>query len=336
MATVLVTGVGSTGGTGTIQALQDHSDHEVVGADMDPTATGFYLLDRWRVVPPASDDSWPAELARVVDELDVDAVVPLVDEELARLSELDERLPDDVGVVAPRQSVIDDSLDKYRMARRLADADLSVPTTRLATEADELRPDDFPVVVKPRRGRGSRGVAKLDSLADLEAHLDGTDRSAEDLLVQEYVSGTEYTSSVVATRDDRLLSVVPKEAIAKEGCTVRGATRLEPSVVASCTRIFSAMSPGGPMNVQQIRDDETGEVATIEINPRFSSTACLTVEAGVNELDLLIRDALGERVEALEGFEADLHLVRYTDELYASEAELPTAEPKQYDNPDWA
>ncbi|WP_115865072.1 ATP-grasp domain-containing protein [Halorussus litoreus] len=346
MATVLVTGVGSTGGTGTIGALQDHSDHEVVGVDMDPTATGFHLVDRGRVVPPASDDSWPVEMAAVVDEFDADAVVPLVDEELARLSELDERLPDEVGLVAPRQSVVDDTLDKYRMARRLADAGLSVPTTRLASEvveggsedfdSDDLAPDDFPVVVKPRRGRGSRGVAKLDSLAALEAHLAETDRVAEDLVVQEYVSGTEYTTSVVATRDDRLLSIVPKEAIAKEGCTVRGATRLEPSVIASCKRIFSALSPGGPINVQQLRDDETGEVYTIEINPRFSSTACLTVEAGVNELDLLVRDALGERVEAPEGFEADLHLVRYTDELYASESELRTPAPKQPNNPDWA
>lgn len=339
MATVLVTGVGSTGGTGTIGALQEHSDHEVVGVDMDPTATGFHLLDRGRVVPPASDDSWPLEMAAVVDELDVDAVVPLVDEELARLSELDERLPEEVGLVAPRQSLIDDTLDKYRMARRLADAGLSVPATRLASEdfdSDELGPDDFPFVVKPRRGRGSRGVAKLDSFAELEDHLAETDRSAEDLVVQEYVSGTEYTTSVVATRDDRLLSIVPKEAIAKEGCTVRGATRLEPSVVASCKRIFSALSPGGPVNVQQMRDDETGEVYTIEINPRFSSTACLTVEAGVNELDLLVRDALGERVEAPEGFEADLHLVRYTDELYASESELEMPAAKQPNNLDWA
>lgn len=336
MATVLVTGIGSTGGTGTIQALQKHTNHEVVGVDMDSMATGFNLLDRGRVVPPASADSWPVEMAAVVDEFDVDAVVPLVDEELARLSELDERLPDDVSIVAPRQSVIDDTLDKYRMARRLTDSGLSVPTTRLATEADELRPRDFPVVVKPRRGRGSRGVEKLDSLADLEAHLDETDRSPEDLVVQRFVDGTEYTTSVVATRDDRLLSVVPKEAIAKDGCTVRGVTRMEPSVVASCKRIFSALSPGGPLNVQQIVDDSTDEVFTIEINPRFSSTACLTVEAGVNELDLLVRDAMGERVTSPEGFEADLHLVRYTAELYVRETELPTREAKQHNNSDLA
>jgi carbamoyl-phosphate synthase large subunit len=336
MATVVVTGVGSTGGTGTIQALQEYTDHEVVGVDMDPAATGFHLLDEWRVVPPAADDSWPDAMARVVAEFDADAVVPLVDEELAELPSLVERLPEAVGVVAPRQSVVEDALDKYRLSGRLADEGLSVPDTRLASEAAaaDLSAGDFPLVVKPRRGRGSRGVRTVETRTELDAHLDASDREASSLLLQERVVGTEYTTSVVATQDDRLLSVVPKEAIAKEGCTVRGATRLEPAVVASCKRVFEALSPGGPINVQQIVDD-TGEVYTIEINPRFSSTACLTVAAGVNELDLLIRDAVGERVAAPDGFEADLHLVRYTDELYVKESELSGPNRKQPDNPDW-
>jgi carbamoyl-phosphate synthase large subunit len=333
---VVVTGVGSTGGTGTIQALQEHTDHEVVGVDMDPGATGFHLLDSCRVIPRADDDPWPSELARVVGEFDADAVVPLVDEELARLPRLAGRLPDDVGIVAPRQSVVDDALDKYRMTRRLSDEGLSVPDTRLATEADDLSTGDFPIIVKPRRGRGSRGVEKLDERADLDTYLEDSDRPPSELLLQDHVTGTEFTTSVVTTRENRLLSVVPKEAIAKDGCTVHGATRLDPAVVASCKRIFEALSPGGPINVQQIADEETGEVRTIEINPRFSSTACLTVEAGVNELDLLVRDAIGERVEAPDGFEADLHLVRYTDELYVQESELSTADRKQHDNADLA
>jgi carbamoyl-phosphate synthase large subunit len=303
---------------------------------MDPEATGFHLLDRWRVVPPADADSWPVELARVVEEFDADAVVPLVDEELARLSALTDRLLDEVGVVAPCQSVVDDALDKYRMTRRLAADGLSVPDTRLATEADDLPAEAFPVIVKPRRGRGSRGVQKVDSRAELDAHLDGTDRPPSELLLQEHVAGTEYTTSVVATQDNRLLAVVPKEAIAKEGCTVRGATRLEPTVVASCKRVFESLTPAGPINVQQIADAETGEVHTIEINPRFSSTACLTVAAGVNELDLLVRDAVGERVAVPDGFETDLHLVRYTDELYVQESELSALPRKQRDTVDWA
>lgn len=335
MARVLVTGVGSTGGTGTIRAFQEYTDHEVVGVDMDPDATGFYLTDQSRVVPPASDDSWPEEMATIAEETGVDAVVPLVDEELARLPALDDALPEDVAVVAPRQSVIDDMLDKYEMARRLDEAGLSVPTTRLGTDADELTAEEFPVIVKPRRGRGSRGVAKFDSPDELETHLDRTERPPEELVVQRHVEGTEFTTSVVATQSDRLLSVVPKEAIAKDGCTVRGATRLAPNVVASCKRVFTALSPGGPINVQQIRDD-AGEVYTIEINPRFSSTACLTVEAGVNELDLLVRDALGHEVEDPGAFTADVHLVRYRTELYVPEAELPSRESKHHNNPDLA
>ena len=76
------------------------------------------------------------------------------------------------------------------------------------------------------------------------------------------------------------------------------------------------------MNAQQIVDDETGVVYTIEINPRFSSTACLTVNAGVNELDLLIRDAVGEVVTAPPEFTPGIHLVRYTASLFVDENRL--------------
>ncbi|WP_276302479.1 ATP-grasp domain-containing protein [Halorussus lipolyticus] len=317
MATVLVTGVGGVGGTATVQSLQRHSDHEVVGVDMDPDADGRYLVDRWTTVPAAEDADWPDAMAEAVAGFDADAVIVLVDEELAELARLRQKL-DGVPVVAPDQRTIDRSLDKYVLAEWLADQGLATPETELVSELDGLSSAPFPAVVKPRRGRGSRGVERVDSASELDDYLTASDRLTDELVVQHRLDGTEYTTSVVATRDDRLLSVVPKEAIEKDGCTVRGVSRFEPRVISSCRRVHDALSPGGPVNVQQILDAE-GRPRTIEINPRFSSTACLTVAAGVNELDLLVRDALGESVATPGEFEDGVMLARYTDHVFVSE-----------------
>lgn len=321
MATVLVTGVGGAGGIGAIRSLRERTAHELVGVDMDPHAAGFYLADHGSPVPAADDETWAGELREIVRERDVDVVIPTVDEELAELATLRERLPADVPVIAPREDVVDLALDKYRSTEHLASRGHAVPRTWLATERDDIDHAAYPVLVKPRRGRGSRGIERVENRAELAAHLATTEYDPASLVVQEFVEGDEYTTSIVATREDRLLSVVPKEALEKQGSTVTGVTRRAPAVRSECREIFETLSPAGPINVQQILDED-GVAHTIEINPRFSSTSCLTAAAGVDEFDLLVRDALGESVSAPEEYLTDLYIRRYQDHVFVTADEF--------------
>lgn len=316
MPTVLVTGVGGACGSSMVQSLQTETAHTVVGVDMDPHAAGIQLADDGQAVPAASDSTWPAAMAAVVDEFDVDVVVPTVDEELKQLESLSKALPESVPTVAPTQRVIEMAMDKYRTAQRLSEAGHAVPNTWLATDAAEIPAAEFPLIIKPREGRGSRGIQRVKTENELASALEQSPYARDELLCQAAISGTEYTTSVVGTTTNRLLSIVPKEAIEKDGSTVIGATRTEPAVTTACREIFETLAPAGPLNIQQIIDAD-GTPYTIEINPRFSSTSCLTVAAGVNEFDLLIRDALGESVEAPTDYEADTYILRYDGQLFA-------------------
>lgn len=320
MATVVVTGAGGACGSSAIESLTAGTDHRIIGVDMDASAAGIQLADSGTAVPPATDDSWPSAMADVVDRFDADVILPTVDEELAELPSLSGLLPD-TPIVAPRQAVIELAMDKYRTMKRLSAAGHPTPETWLATDAAEIDPAAYPLIVKPRRGRGSRGVQQVQDPTSLSAHLDATDYRPDELLCQEYIGGTEYTTSVVGTTDNTLLSVVPKEAIEKDGSTVLGATRQTPAVTEACTALFETLEPAGPINVQQIIDED-GTPRLIEINPRFSSTSCLTVAAGVDVFDLLIRDALGETVAHPTGFEADRYICRYQSQLFPTEEEL--------------
>lgn len=321
MATILVTGAGGPCGIGAIKSLSVETDHRVVGVDMNPAAAGIHLADDGTSVPAAADKTWPDTMADIVEEFGVDVLIPTVDEELAALPSLTQALPEELPIVAPKQEVIDLSIDKYRTMKRLSAVGHPTPETWLPTDAEEIDPSAFPLVVKPRRGRGSRGVQRVADREALTTHLATTEYSTEALLCQEVIRGTEYTTSVVGTTTNRLLSVVPKEAIEKDGSTVLGATRREPAVVETCTELFETLEPAGPLNVQQIVD-EHGVPRIIEINPRFSSTSCLTVAAGVDEFDLLIRDALGEQVESPADYKPDRYIHRYQSHLFADSDEM--------------
>lgn len=322
MVTVLVTGASGVGGSAAVRSLQDRTEHDVVAVDMEPTAAALCTADRMRAVPPASSDEWVPEMAAVVEEFDVDAVVPLVEEELVRLGDLRAAVPDGVAFVAPRDGLIERTTDKYAFSQLMEERGLAVPNTYLAGDAAAVPPSDFPAMAKPRRGRGSDGVTYLEDRDELRNYLASTDRDPDEVIVQAHVEGTEYTTSVVVTSDDDLLAVVPKRVVEKRGNTYRGVTEAEPAVVRSCRNVFEELRPHGPLNAQQVVDEESGEVHTIEVNPRFSSTACLTVAAGVDELDLLVREFCGESVAEPEGFAEGVHLVRHTDERFVTEAEL--------------
>ena len=321
MATVIITGVGGACGVGAVRSLKQRTDHDVVGVDMDPRAAGFHLADAGRAIPAATDETWAEELRTTVKEFNADVVVPTVDEELGELARLYQTLPDSVSVVAPRLDIIDAALDKYRTYQRLANTGHIVPETWVGTERADVDESAFPLLVKPRRGRGSRGIKRIDDPDELDAHLAEMEYDPRELLLQEFIQGTEYTTSVVASKAGRLLGIVPKEALRKEGSTVTGATRRAPAVRAECRSLHDTLDPQGPINVQQIVDNE-GVPHTIEINPRFSSTSCLTAAAGVDEFDLLVRDANGESVSQPGSFEEDLYIRRYQDHVFVPSEEF--------------
>ena len=85
---------------------------------------------------------------------------------------------------------------------------ISVPPTWLVTEIPADAP--YPLFIKPRVGRGSRGIGKVNSHGDLVQFLDNSAYSADNLLAQPFVPGTEFTVSVVVWRDGDVQAVVPK------------------------------------------------------------------------------------------------------------------------------
>lgn len=318
--TVAVTGAGGTGGMAAIQTLNQTTEFEIIGVDMNPKAVGLYIADEGLVVPPATADNWIESVQDILTEYDVDAVLPLIDEEVEQIGDLRNRCSDTV-FVAPEASFVDLCLDKYRLMSALDKAGINIPETWSVEEAVELNKSVYPLILKPRTERGGRGIYMLESPDSLQDALAETTREYSDLLVQKALNGTEYTTSVVCTTENSVLSVVPKEAVRKDRSTVHGVTRNESKVINSCQSVIDYFEPSGPINIQQICDAD-GVPHVIEINPRFSSSACLTVAAGVNETKILIQDALRLSYEPPDEFETDLHMLRYTDQVFIKDENI--------------
>lgn len=314
----MVTTAGSAPTPGTILHLREQG-FRVVATDIDPAAPGLYLADRGYLVPAGDSAAFLPRMRALCASEGAVAIVPLVDEELLPVGDLD---GDGLSVMLPRPGFVASCLDKYVLMRELDAAGIGIPRTWAASEpppADVVAEEPGGFVVKPRSGRGSRGVQIVGALADVPEAVAASGYGADELIVQERVTGPEFTVSVVVWRDGRVQAVVPKEVLLKQGVTKYAVTRHHAEVERTCRAVQSALRADGPFNVQLCLDAE-GRPRVFEINPRFSSTAALTVAAGVDEVAGLLRQAVADGPRLTDTWREGVTMVRrWTDEFISEE-----------------
>jgi carbamoyl-phosphate synthase large subunit len=290
----------------------------VLTADMDPMAAGLYLADRGFVIPRGKSDKFLPALRKICREEHVDIVVAGADEELINATELER---DGIIVLLPRKEFIQVCLDKYSLMRQLDSFGISVPRTRLASQG--VGSLDFPMILKPRQGRGSRGVKLINSEEEFHEACENAQYNPDELIVQQYIDGMEYTISVVTWRDGEVQAVVPKEIIYKKGITRMAVTRKNLQIDTICKKIQNSLRADGPMNVQLRLDNSTGIPFVFEINPRFSTTVTLTIRAGIEEVYGLLRQALyGREDYSFGNWEEGVVLIRQTNDEFIREEDF--------------
>jgi carbamoyl-phosphate synthase large subunit len=319
--TVLITGAGGAALPFLIQDLQKKGIR-VLAADMDPLATGLLFADKGFIIPPGKSDLFLPKISEICESEKVDVLIPLVDEELVKSASL---VNGSVDVLLPQKEFVEICLDKYLLMKKLDENEIRVPYTILANENPEHF--KFPVVLKPRQGRGSRGVQILHSLEELHIALKNTDYASEDMIIQDYIGGTEFTVSVVIWKDGIVQAVVPKEIISKRGITQLAVTRKNRDIDDLCLNIQDKLKADGPINVQLRIDKKSGIPYVFEINPRYSTTVTLTVKAGIDEIFGLIEQACNGRDSYSFGnWEEGVVLVRQTLDGFMDESEFKSKE----------
>ncbi|MPQ97726.1 ATP-grasp domain-containing protein [Modestobacter sp. I12A-02628] len=273
---VLVTGAGGPAGIAVIRRLMALG-HRVVAVDADSAATGAALATAGFTVPRADHVRFVDALIGVAVEHDVDALIGTVAEELPALAAGADRLrAAGVATWLPETASVEVCCDKAAFARAMRGADVAHPAT--TDTATGLVSVPGPWVVKPRAGRGSRGVQLLDSRA---AVVDALHRDPS-LIAQTRLTGREFTADTLVARDGELLTVVPRwREETKAGISVKGSTFDSVAVTDVVAGALAAVRLTGPANVQGFVGDD-GRATVVEINPRFSGGLPLTLAAGAD------------------------------------------------------
>lgn len=318
--TILFTGAG---GSGTIFLIKNlRSKYRIIVADMNKYSAGLYLAHKGYILPPCVDNNYLPSLDQIIKKEKVDVIVPLIDEELLSIRKFYQN-KEKPKVLLPQEKFIELCLNKWNLMNALAKKGISCPKTYLLESFERFPKSLLPFIIKPITGRGSRGVKIIKAQGDWENYFKENSYKKEELIIQEFLSGTEFTISVVVSQSGKVLSVVPKEVIFKKGITKVAVTRANKKIDALCRKVQKQFQADGPFNVQLIIDAKDGRARVFEINPRFSTTVVLTSQAGVDEVGWLIEDLFGRTPKKfLPGFQEDLLMIRYEEQIFLPEKEL--------------
>ncbi len=338
----LVLGVGGNVSQSIQKALAlGETPVRITAACISASSTGLYMADRAYLSPLARDPEFVPWLLDVCQRERIDVVLSgseIVLEVVAANAATVREQTGAVCVVSPPE-ILRTGRDKLRACRWLESSGLPVPG--YADLADKQAVErlvsqyGFPLVAKPRLGKGSDGVLVLRDGGDLERVLGAEDLALrevverrlapEDLILQQYLGRDEdeYTVGCFCDSTGQLSGSIALRRRLHGGTTVSAELGAFPDVSDVAEAIVSALGPLGPCNVQLRVHD--GRPIPFEINPRFSGTTALRARLGFNEVEAALRHfVLGEPVPRLCA-DGSAVALRYWNEIYVSaeaEAEL--------------
>ncbi|MDB4444778.1 ATP-grasp domain-containing protein [Akkermansiaceae bacterium] len=281
---LLFTGGGGSASQSIFEQWSDRYELFFADASEDSFPPSIPINRRFRI-PFANDKAFLTSLHEICISLKIDLLIPSVDEELVQLSNM-HGVHGWPQILVPDMEFVSLMLDKKRCAEAIVASGLAAPRTLPLFRGSEI---GFPLIAKPRIGRGSRGVMKLDNSEQIASYLALHGGDGDDYIAQELAVGDEYTCLVAADRSGCLRAVIPVHAFEKRGVTIRARTNCCPAVVEYIKEFQALFKPTGVYNIQCVLTNDQ-RVLPFEVNPRISTTFVLGIATGFDPVSMVFSD----------------------------------------------
>ncbi len=311
----------------------------IVGCDIRSDAYGLYLADQGYIVPRLDDPAFAQTLIDIARQEHCRVIYPLSSPDqdyfAAHHGLFEEHgmrvLVSDLHSV----SIANDKLKLYELCQqRGIPVAAYVPLNDLSSLDAALQHLGYPrqpIVFKPNRGSGGRGLAIIREGASIFESLHQRNgppqMSSKELgpflaqgswspgILCEYLPGDEYSVDVLSLGGESLVSVVRKRHSILGGTAWHAEVVDDAEMRRLATIVVRELNLSYISNVQ-FRRNEQGTPCLLEVNPRTPGTIGLTVQAGVNMPALGLALALGKRIPDQFSIKYGMRIMRYFGGYY--------------------
>ena len=281
-----------------IQAFRNASEKlninlQIYGVDISKTAPALSFCDHSTIVHGINTNQYIPELQQICIENNIDLLIPTIDTELMVIAQ-NKNIFGKTNVVVSKPEKIAMCCDKKYTANYFNSIGLKSP--QVVDDWKEYR-GKYPAFIKPKEGSSSISAYKVKNIDELKLFAE----RVPDYIVQPFIDGVEYTVDILCDFNGNPIFITPRIRLAvRAGEVLKTQISQDPKIIFEIKQLISDYKPCGQITVQLIRDRFTGEDYYIEINPRFGGGAPLSIKAGANSAEMLLRLVNGEQIGYIE------------------------------------
>lgn len=195
--------------------------------------------------------------------------------------------------ILPKEEVYHRFRNKKGLNDFCAEHNLSAPAHYKVEEIDALKPEQFPILLKPCTGSGSEGQYRLYKLEDY------TEKIREEVqkvpyLVQELIpNGHDVQGTFYLYHEGNLVEAYSHQRLRTSpptgGVTVLSKLHINMPLIAEGQKILDMAGWNGLVMLEFLLDERTGKYKVIEANPRVWGSIMLSEFSGRNLLTNYVR-----------------------------------------------
>lgn len=273
-------------------------DLTIIGADITRSAPALQFCDKTEIICRISDANYIPTLLSICAREKVDCLIPTIDTDLLLLAKNKCRF-EQIGtkVLISHPEKVQLCRDKNYTADYFISLGLKSPRpfNSVKKYEDELNSgkQSFPAFIKPKDGSSSINAYRVDTLEDLKLYAE----KIEDYIIQPFISGKEYTIDIFCDYEGNPVYITPRERMAvRAGEVLKTRIVQDEVMIGEMKTLIADYKPCGQITVQLIRDENTGDNYYIEINPRFGGGAPLSIKAGADSAEAVLKMLNGEKI----------------------------------------
>jgi carbamoyl-phosphate synthase large subunit len=316
---VLVPGAAAPAGINTIKSLKMVKfNGKIIGTDSDSLAPGGFMADIFSTMPEAREESlFVDKLLELVKIHKVTVLMPSSGFDIYPYSKYRKELQElGANAVVSDIEVLEICRDKMRTYQELLPR-FKVPFT--TTEPDKI--PSFPVIAKPRFGKGSRDVIMIEDESDLRY----VTSKYHDMIFQQYLPGIEYTIDVLSDLNKEPLFAVPRIRLqTKGGISTKGKIVRNQKMEEDCMNIAKSIGIRGPCCIQ-MKETQDSEPQLVEVNARLGGGTIFTTLAGANMPELILDLVEGQEISLPKI--SEVTVIRYFEEIVVNDPLGPRTPP---------
>lgn len=201
--------------------------------------------------------------------------------------------------------------DKYETMKLAQRTGVPCPATVVPPLIEHIEQSvsglSFPLVIKPKKSSGSRGVRIVNNLEELRLKYEEVHRQYPYPLIQEFIpTGDRFDVCLLYDKNNQIVArFVQKELrhfpVETGPSTAQESVR-SPELLNLGLQLMKPLPWQGVVEIEFMIDPRDGIPKLMEINPRFWNSLELAVQAGVDFPYLLYQIAGGEDVEPVEDY----------------------------------